>query len=242
MVDRALAVAEFNLDRDVGVMLSSRDLFGLGNRLQYQLGIYGGDGRNRTSDTYGLLYAARVQVTPLGEYDDNVEADVQRLARPRLALGFAAAWNQHTRRARSTFSDVLTSSFDYAHLNADVQFKWRGLSLQAEWLYRRASEDSHVVGMNGATPVTEWSRSGSGYYVQAGWLFTEHAEVSARWGAVTAFGGTSPALHDQQELGGCFTWYFQRHDFKLQADYFYLATDTFSNGRHQARLQAQVSF
>lgn len=242
MVDRSLAVGEFNLDRDVGVVLFSRDLFGLGRRLTYQLGVFGGDGRNRLSETYGLLYVGRVQVQPFGEFDDLVEADVQRLATPRLAIGLAAAFNQHTRRARSTFSDVLTTAFDYTQLAADLQFKWRGLSLQAEWLYRRANDDSHVLGMNGSTPVTEWSRSGSGYYVQAGWLFTEHAEVSARWGEVLPFGGTSPSLHRQREVGAGLSWYAQRHDFKLQADYFHLTADNFPDGRHQVRVQAQVYF
>ncbi len=242
MVDRSLAVSELNLDRDVGVVLFSRDLFGLGRRLTYQLGVFGGDGRNRLSDTYGLLYVGRVQVQPFGEYEDLTEADTQRLATPRLAIGFAAAFNQNSRRARSTFGDTLQQAFDYTQLAADLQFKWRGLSLQAEWLYRRASEDSHVVGMSGGMPVTEWSRSGSGYYVQAGWLFTEHAEISARWGEVMPFGGTSPSMHHQREVGGGLSWYAQRHDFKLQADYLNLTADNYPEGRHQVRVQAQVYF
>lgn len=240
--DRSLAVGEFNLDRDVGVVLFSRDLFGLGKRLTYQLGVFGGDGRNRLAETFGLLYTARVQVQPFGEFDDLVEADVQRLSTPRLAIGAAVGFNHNSRRARSTFGDTFQQGFDYTQLAADLQFKWAGFSLQAEWLYRRADVDSHQIGMNAAGPVLEYARSGHGYYVQAGYLFTQHAELAARWGEVFPFAGTSPALHRARELGGAFSYYFEHHNFKLQADYFYLSGEDLSEGRHQARLQAQVYF
>lgn len=240
-VDRANAVAEFNLDRDVGVSLRSGDLFGLGGRLAYQLGVFNGDGRNRLSETEGLLWVARLQVAPFGEYDDLVEGDLARLATPRLALGGAVAYNQNTRRARSTFGDSYQRGFDYVHANVDLAFKWRGFSLQAEWLYRRAGEDSHEL-TGGTTPTREYSRSGWGYYVQAGLFLTRRMELAARWGEIHPSDGTDPNLRRNRELGGALSWYFQRHDLKLQADYFYLAGEDFSDGRHQARLQAQVYF
>ena len=65
MADRSIVVAEFNLDRDVGLHLFSKDLFGLGEKLGYSLAVFGGDGRNRVTDAFGLLYAARLQVTPM---------------------------------------------------------------------------------------------------------------------------------------------------------------------------------
>jgi hypothetical protein len=89
--------------------------------------------------------------------------------------------------------------------------------------------------------VFEYARSGLGYYVQAGYLLTRHLEVAARWGEVIPNDGAA-SLRRARELGGALSWYFLRHDFKLQADYFYLAGDDLSSGRHQARLQAQVYF
>lgn len=241
MVDRSLAVGEFNLDRDVGLVLFSKDLFGLGNRLGYQLGVFGGDGRNRLSDVFGLLWVARVQITPFGEFDDLVEADLQRLPRPRLAVGFGAAYNQNSRRARSTFSDTYQQSFDQLHLGADLTFKLAGFSLALEWLWRRANEDSHVVTSSGAS-VTEYARSGYGYHVQAGYLFNEHFEVSARWAQVIPFSGSDPRLHLTRELGAGASWYFAQHNLKLQADWFNVFHEEFSDGQHQARVQLQVYF
>jgi len=241
--DRSVAVGELNLDRDVGVVAFSRDLFGLGRRLTYDLGVFGGDGRNRLTEDFGALYAARLQFQPFGEFDDLAEADTLRLDRPRLAVAVSGAYNQRSRRARSTFGDTYSEPFDQLHAAVDLLFKWRGLSLQAEALYRRADADSHVVGADSmGQSIREWSRSGLGYYVQAGCLLTSHAEVAARWGEVFPDAGTSPTLRRSRELGGALSWYFQRHDFKLQADYFYLADEDFADGRHQARLQAQLFF
>jgi hypothetical protein len=241
--DRSLGVGEFNLDRDVGVVVFSRDLFGLGRRLTYDLGVFGGDGRNRLSEDFGMLYAARVQVQPFGEFDDLAEADTLRLAHPRLALAVSAAYNQRSRRARSTFGDTYRQPFDQYHLGADLQFKWRGLSIQAEALYRQADDDGHFLGNDTmGRPLFEYSRSGLGYYLQVGYFLNAHAEVAARWGEVIPNDGAAAVLHRARELGGALSWYFQRHDFKLQADYFYLAPEDFSAGRHQARLQAQVFF
>ena len=241
MVDRSLAVGEFNLDRDVGLVLFSKDLFGLGSRLGYQLGVFGGDGRNRLSDVFGLLWVARVQVTPFGEFDDLVEADVQRLPRPRLALGFGAAYNQNSRRARSTFSDTYLEGFDQLHLGADLTFKLAGFSLAVEWLWRRANESSHMVTVSGAS-VTEYARSGYGYHVQAGYLFNDHLEVSARWAQVIPFRGSDPRLHRTRELGAGASWYFAQHNLKIQADWFNVFREEFADGQHQARVQLQVYF
>ncbi len=46
-VDRQQVVRELTLDRDVGIMASSSDLFGLKERLGYHLFIGGGEGRNQ---------------------------------------------------------------------------------------------------------------------------------------------------------------------------------------------------
>jgi hypothetical protein len=242
-VDRALGVGEFNLDRDVGVILFSRDLFGLGRRLTYELGLFGGDGRNRLSTDFGLLHAVRVQVQPFGDFDDLVEADLQRLDRPRLAVALSAAYNHRTRRARSTFGATYQQPFDQYHLGADLLFKWRGFSLQTELLYRRADEPLHDLGLDAmGQRRVEQARSGLGYYVQAGYLFTPRFEVGFRWGEVIPAEESTPVLQRARELGAAINGYFLRHDFKLQADYFYLTGEDFTDGRHQARIQAQVHF
>ena len=239
MVDRSIVVGELNLDRDVGILLRSDDLFGLGGVLSYTLGVMGGDGRNRLGTNVGLLYVARAQVNPFGKFDDLVAGDLGRLEKPRLSIGVAAARNVATVRQRSTISTTFKNgSLTYDHLAADVLFKWRGFSLEAEALLRYAEQPSLV----GAT-TTEWARAGWGYYVQAGYVPIEAFEVSARWGQLRPFTGTDPSFKHQRELGVGVGWYPKQHNLKLQSDVFWLPVgERFDVGSWQVRAQLQLAF
>lgn len=93
-VDRPQLVSEFNLDRDVGLTLMSPDLFGLGGRLGYAVGVFAGAGKNRLGgEPAGFLFVARLSYRPFGAFDDDSEGDLERLPRPRLAVGLAGAYN-----------------------------------------------------------------------------------------------------------------------------------------------------
>lgn len=241
LVDRSIVQNELNLDRDVGVQVFSQDLFGLGGVLGYALGVFGGDGRNRLSDAGGLLFVARVQLTPFGRFDDLVEADLARSPDPRLAIGAAVAHNSNTIRERSTFGGTYASRerVDQLHLGTDLHFKWRGFSLRSEALLREADDDVLVGTVGGAT-VTDRTRSAWGYFAQAGYLVTDEVEVVARWGELRPLGRSAVQL--QRETGGGVNWYVHGHDLKLQADYFYLWSARLADGDHQARVQLQLFF
>jgi hypothetical protein len=246
-VDRQLVVGELNLDRDVGVELSSRDLFGLGGRLHYNLGVFSGEGRNRAGGEAGFLYVARVQVNPLGAFDDcNIEGDLERRRTPRLALGVAGAYNQATVRQRSTLGATFThGAYDYLHAAADLHFKWYGVSLLAEWLYRYSSVAHHDYTANGNTQ-SEWSRSGWGYLVQAGVMLGAHVELVGRWGQLRTTGETDPELvravaAQGNEVAAGVNWYVAGHPYKLQADWQATFGDDFGRARHLARLQVQLT-
>ena len=242
MVDRSIVQAELNLDRDVGVMASSNDLFGLGGRLGYRLGLFGGDGRNRVATEPGMLYVARLMVSPLGGFDEGPENDLAHSPRPRLNVGASVAYNDNTRRSRSTTGDTFAlGGFDTLHAEADLLFKWRGLALTAEWMYREAADPTRMGMSASGAPITERARNAWGYFVQAGYAFNAHWDTSVRWGDLRPLGDTSPVVR-QRELGASVGWYGQRHDFKIQADYFYLAGEDFAVGRHQARMQLQLFF
>ena len=126
----------------------------------------------------------------------------------------------------------------YDHLAADVLFKWRGFSLEAEALLRYAEQPS----LMGAT-TTEWARAGWGYYVQAGYLPIDAFEVSARWGQLRPFTGTDPSFKHQRELGVGVGWYPKQHNLKLQSDVFWLPVgERFDVGSWQVRAQLQLAF
>lgn len=246
MVDRSIVVAELNLDRDVGLQVLSKDLFGLGGVLGYSVGIFGGDGRNRLAERDGYLYVARVNICPFGSFDDNVEADITRDPRPRLAIGGGAAFNNQSNRERSTFDGTFADesvAFDYAHYGADMTFKWNGFFLISEWMLR-TSNQPFITGEDAAgDPADYYAREAWGAYAQVGQMVTDHLEFTARFGHLEPLDGTDPDLVLTQELGGGSSYYFEQHNLKIQADYFYYAYNPeFADGSHQLRMQGQLFF
>jgi len=242
MVDRAIAGGELNLDRDVGFTLFSDDLFGLGRRLGYRLGVFGGDGRNRLATNTGLLYVARLQFSPFGGFDEGPETDLTRDRRLRINLGVAAGYNAESVRARSTTAETYRlGGFDQRHAEVDLMVKWRGLSLLAECLWRTAATPTRLgVDANGAQ-VTERARDAWGYFAQVGYAFTTYLDAQVRWGELFPIGAGSPVARSR-ELGASVGWYPYGHDLKLQMDYFRLSTEDLAVGRHQVRVQAQLFF
>lgn len=232
MVDRSIVVSELNLDRDVGVQLFAKRLLGT-DRLGYALGLFGGEGRNRLGRRAGFLYAARLEAWPFGPFDDQVEGDLQRGGRPRLALGASAGFNQHTNRPRSTIGTPYSSGdVDYTHAAADALLKWRGVSLTVEVMYR------------GGRQVTDEAvpRSGWGAYVQGGYMLTSRAELTGRYGALTPQAATDPTFQASHEAGAGLGYYLHGHDLKVQGDYFRVTDPVLVRPVRQARVQMQLFF
>lgn len=248
LVDRQIAVRELTLDRDVGLMLSSPDLFGWGGRLGYHLFVGGGEGRNRFGgQAQGPLAVARLVVRPFGAFDDDQDSDLSREKKPRLALGVAGGYNYQTNRQHSTYGTTLTlGTANYLHGAVDLVFKLAGFSLAAQAVARHA-EDDFVEGEVGGEPAREWTRSGYGYFVQSGFLLTDHLEIAARWDQIFAERGTDPKLVDLvdtqgKQVGGGLNYYLNGYALKLQGDYFYVFGKDASEGRHLVRFQLDATF
>jgi len=241
-VDRSLVTGEFNLDRDVGVTLFSDDLFGLDGRLQYALSVFGGDGRNRIGTTPGLLYAARVRVSPFGKFDEKFEGDPDRLDKVRLGIGGGVAYNVMTVRPRSTLgTPYQAANFNYFHAGGDVVFEWKGFSLASELFYRQADALSETHTVKGAS-LTEYSRPGWGWFAQAGYYILPWLEVGARYGDARPFAGADPKFVRTREMGGTLNFMVVKHDLKLQIDCFFLDDGHLQDARHVVRAQAQIFF
>jgi hypothetical protein len=251
-VDRQGVVRELTLDRDIGIMLSSQDLLGLGSRLGYNLFVGSGDGRNRFADSKnpygpqkpGALFVARLVARPFGAFDDDFEGDLTRSPKPKLMLGVAGAYNLSSDRDHSTYGTTYTTgTFNYVHAAADMVFKWKGFSFFQEFLYRDANKASHTRTINGAA-VTERSRSGYGYFAQVGQMVTKQLEIVARAETMKGKDSVLKALArtSGRQVGGGSNFYLNGHFFKLQADYFYVFGDDVGRGQHVARLQLDASF
>jgi len=254
LVDTPPVTSEFTLDRDIGVEVKSNDLFSLG-LLKYHLGIYSGKGRNSfSSPNLGLLYVGRVEVLPLGLFEDYLESDHQRTG-PRLALGVAAARLVGGLKDRGTTGNALAVSTvsgasdvaDFDMVTADAIFKLYGFSALAALYYRTAEQFTTVDAATGQPLVApKPSRDGTGFALQAGYLVPRTGfEVAARYMSIN--GKDEPghnaldSAKGTKELGGGLNYFFAQHNFKLQTDFFRLWTKEVSDGYNQFRVQMQLS-
>ncbi len=235
--DRAEVNAQLNLDRDVGLQLYSNDLFGWDHRLAYQVGVYGGDGRNRVSTGLGLLYVARVQFQPFGGFDDVfTEADLKRSPRPRLSLGAAGAVNDDTPRSRSTHGTVFEEGHDLAHGAADLLFKWRGWSVQSEALWRGRLQALPAEARPETAPRVGW-----GWMVQTGYLTAGGTEIAGRFTVLE--GADDPvALLSRQQAHAALGRYLLAHDLKVQGDFGLTWQPEAFEPVPEARVQLQLFF
>lgn len=239
--DRSIVNAEFNLDRDVGVQIFSNDLFDLGERLSFQLGVFGGEGRNRASEDLGLLYAGRFQYQPFGQFEDSlVEADLTRARRVRLSVGVAAGYNQRARRTLSSHGAFYNGiSQDNLHASADLLFKYAGLSIQSEAIYREALRTRSLTD----EPVsTNTDRSGWGWMIQSGYLTASGFEVSSRWSMVNGLPDSETVLSDERRVEFGLGQYVRNHDLKIQADIGFFSEDLRHPLGYEGRVQAQFFF
>lgn len=269
-VDRSPVMSELSADRDVGLTLSSKDLFGLDGRLQYALGIYNGLGRNRLTNVFELpdpkaidpenddgfmprrfdtwrhlkpnvFLLARFQVNPMGSFNDLDEGDLKRLPTPKLSVGGAVGYLQNAQRPRGTLGEFFKlGGYDYYYGVVDGVFKWAGFSLLGQ-VMTRYSDRKMREGIVNKQPVTEHSRSATALLLQSGYMLTNHLEVAGRIGELVPWKDTDPKLRRQHELATAVSWYFLRHDVKLQADYAYFFGDKPDKGNHQVRVQVFVA-
>jgi hypothetical protein len=234
LADRPRPVGELALDRDVGVTLYSDRL--LGSPLAYRLGMFGGNGINRATATaeVGPLVVGRLELRPLGPIDDDSEGDLERRAKPGLALGVAGAVNFNTDRTRSTTGGRFAETTSYYHLAADAVFKWQGVALQLEYLWRGASKHQLATEVDGVV-LTEYARRGSGWIAQASYTFDPPFELVGRASRMFAPSGSDPKLVDEierlgQEYAAGANYYLTGHQLKLQADWIGRSG---TNGTHQ---------
>ena len=247
MADRPRPVIELTLDRDAGVMFYSDRFLGDRSPLAWRLGVFGGGGPNLVDGKKpGVLVVGRLELRPLGPIDDDSEGDLERRAKPALAIGTGLASNWNTNRLRSTTGPrFVGGTTDYQHAAADLVFKWQGVALQAEYLWRNASVDQIVsTGTDGMT-LTEYTRSGTGWVLQASYTFDPPIEIVGRLSRLSAFPGTDPRFIAEvsavgQETAAGINYYFNGHRMKLQADWIARTPTNFDFSRADQLVHVQL--
>ena len=250
-VDRSNVVDAFKPSYDIGVMgwgNVSKSLFA------WNAGIFGGAGQGQTRTGNNSAYAIRAVFNPLGAVP-YTESSLENFESPRFSIGGDYFWNTLKKTGTTTFQDTSTTTPPYAGTSGwlgtnaavfdntekvdvemysvDGAFKWRGLSVQTE--YVRGSAEGEV---------TERTVKASGAYAQAGYLVVpKHLELAARY---TWYDPKEHAPNDLvTQVQGAVSWYFYDHNLKLQGDYTNIHTQKTTGSPvidQQVRIQAQVAF
>lgn len=263
-IDRSLEDGEFNMDRTFAIELRSTDVGGLG-WLRYYAGVMSTQGRDMpfAADLH-LGYYGRVDVNPLGFFNDYSQGDLARNVDPRLSLGFGYAYLDHAPFDRGSIGTQPLDSVnvggspngttDMQLLTADVVFMWQGFSFTGEWSMRQASRHrgtgiDPMTMMQYASPTL--ARTGYGMQALAGIMLGDlPLEIVARAGLVRRMGSWSDssvtaaqsAMVDQNEAGGGINWYIQGHPLKLSLWFTDVWRDDGMNGTGQTlRLQLQAT-
>ncbi|MBX3185043.1 MAG: hypothetical protein KF915_20640 [Polyangiaceae bacterium] len=244
LVDLSLMQRRFSLDRDVGLDVGSQDLFGTGGYLRYNLGVYSGQGtRNLEQRPFGLMYLARVEVLPLGAFDDYSQGDLGR-SDLGVALGGAVGYVDGARQRAGTlggaFNDGGTADYQVATL--DLVLKVAGVHLYGAVAFRSGDRDGGgALDESGVLIPVEDAHNGWGLVGQLSYVIpTTSALVACRYAASTA--GSDSAMTNEREVGGGVSYFFHKHALKLQADALRVWQPKLgmSEGTDQVRLQLQM--
>ncbi|MFO0686484.1 MAG: hypothetical protein U0234_30775 [Sandaracinus sp.] len=255
-IDRSLGDGEFNLDRTFAIELRSSDFLGLG-WLRYYAGVMSTQGRDMPfAPDLHLGYYARVDVNPLGFFNDYTQGDLARNVDPRLSIGVGYAFLDHAPFDRGTIGllPVDGGTTDQHLFTADFVFMWHGFSLLGEWSLRQAQRHQGtaldpMTMMPYATPTAP--RTGYGLHATAGILLGDlPLEIVARVGMLrrmsswdSSMSGVVSAINDQNEAGAGINWYIEGHPLKLSLWFTDVWRDdgTGSSGTQTVRLQFQAT-
>lgn len=213
LVDRSLMNRTFNIDRDFGTFLRYRALLGK-TPLNFVWVISSGQGRNIRIQSEGYCYTGRVEWLPLGSFTgggDYFQGDVMREPKPKLSLGLASSFNRNANRSGAQIGGSLPQMVDLFTYFSDILFKYKGLAIAGEGVYR-------TWGENGKSLPRGYVYNGYGYCAQLSYCSTKHWEGVGRVSQIIPIGSSAQLLQGQREITLGINKYLRYHRIKIQSD------------------------
>jgi phosphate-selective porin len=240
-VDRAITDGAFNPARESGLALWGTLR---GNKLDWRVMISNGNGRSPSAnDNDKFLYTARAMWQAIGNTRMNqwgsglllTEGDLGDSAAaggPLLAI--AGQYGNNSRFNATTSNDLKTSTW-----GLDYTFKHKGFGSVAE------------VDWRNSTPETGPEFEHKGFLIQASYAWKAPGIAGASfWEVAGRYAWIDPSdlvgNNNQTEVGVAFSYYYNKHNLKLQADWRQVSDDAANAGRgtdnQEVRVQAQFIF
>jgi phosphate-selective porin len=240
-VDRALQDGRFNDARETGLALWGTLA---GNKVDWRAMISNGNGRSQTAnDNDKFLYTARVMWQAVGNVRMNqwgsgallTESDLgdsKAAGGPLFAV--AGQVSNNNRFNATTNTDLENSTY-----GADYSFKYRGFASVAEAAWRTS------------TPETGDEFKSNGILAQVSYAWKAPGIAGASfWELAFRYGTLDPSDlvdgNDQTEIGVAASYYYNKHNLKVQADWRQIEDDAGNSGagtrNQEIRLQTQFIF
>jgi phosphate-selective porin len=239
-VDRAITDERYNPGRETGLALWGT----LGStKLDWRAMISNGNGRSQaTNDNDKYLYTARLQWQAIGSTRMNqwasgalwTEGDLGDSPADSPLLAIAGNFLNNNRHNVTTNIDLKDTQW-----SADYIFKYRGFASVGEY-HRRKSK-----------PETGDEFDDDGFLVQASYAFkAPKLGPAAFWELAFRYAKIDPSDlrsgDDRKEIGGAVSYYYNRHNLKLQADFRQIEDEAANSGAgtksKELRVQAQFIF
>lgn len=206
-----------------------------------------GEGNNEFNSNEGLSYTGRVEVLPLGKFQnggDYFEGDLEREESPKLSIGLTYHFENNTTRAGGTGSNFIFDARDLSTFIIDGILKYKGLSASMEYFMRKSDQDpvtSNEEGEIGYVFV------GKGQNYQLGYVFRNDFEVAGRYTVVSPGQQLDRLRRNQQEYTLGLSRYVKGHRLKIQSDFTYRVNDdahleSEESNSWQFRLQFELGF
>jgi phosphate-selective porin OprO and OprP len=219
--DRSIVNSIFNVDRDFGIQSYYRNQIS-GFHFVLRGSVSSGDGRNFNTAQRGLAYTGRVELLPLGQFQnsgDYFEGDLSREPKPKISVGLTWSNNENAIRTGGQLGKFLFQSRDIETFMADFLLKYRGFAFSSEFLNRMVTNPI-TTDPDDDTNV-RYVYDGHGENYQASYLFRKDYEYVNRYSRVRP-GPSIRTLEPQvQQFTLGLNKYLRGHRVKLQTEFTY---------------------
>ncbi|MBC8754253.1 porin [Kordia sp. YSTF-M3] len=247
LVDRSLVNSRFNIDRDMGIQLRHHFKLSKNFIVREMLSISQGEGRNVTTGNLGgHQYTGRIEMLPFGNFQgkgDYVGSDLKREEDFKAAIGVTYDFNNNAVKNRSNLGSYMETDIGFYETNintffVDAMIKYKGFSFMGEYADRDAKDP--IAKNSDGTETGDVVQIGSGFNLQAGYLFKNNYEVTGRYTHIDLDKNiTGKGLEQQYTLG--VSKFIVGHKLKIQTDVSYLSKES-SNNQLMYRLQFDIHF
>ncbi len=226
-VDRSAVSNTFARGRDIGVQLWGTPA---GGKVDWRIGLFNSNGINTSrNDNDKYQTNARLTFQPFGDVKYS-EGDFESSGQPLFAI---AAQYESNERPVGASGSTPAHSADTEIVGGDVVFKYKGLFVFAEYF------DASVTRSAGLSDFDT-----DGYNLQVGYFVVpKKVELALRLAELDPNAGV--ANDEREERGVAFGYFFNKHAYKLQADYRQLENNIPAGGsvtNDEFRLQYQIIF